>query len=727
MNTTRLLLVFTLSFLFLTAQAQEYQVFKEQFLEGIKKDNGETVVIASYDKIGWSSGDKKITGEVIGFQRNSFWGLMTVKGKEITNALYRSLENVGNDYFIASTIGKFSNRVLYGILNSKGKVVSSFRYSSFKKCYNDYLIVSEQVELKERFGVLSPKNGTVLPILYQSLSSIDNQQFLAKSFTGFYGVFDLKGKLIVPLIYDQISINKENQFVLEKDGLIGLADRKGSFLKKLTHKKIEKDHAELFSTWSIRDEENRVKESVLADSLNVLEVDRFLLFRNNKQVIYNGETDYTRKIEGFFIQDVLSDAIIVKNEEGIQVLDEKGHKLLPEAYDSIYYDHDYYYVKEQNRKSRWSLFSRIGTKLSDQVMDRIIPSSGKRIAFERDNYWGLLNFDGSLIAHPKYDTILPFRKKRALTKQLDLWGLIDDQSQWVILPYEDSLQCINDNLYVSQKGYHIKFYNQEGIHFKSITTAYDLLGEYILIEGESGKSGLIDYSWRAVTSIAYDQIEKVHGSGFFRVKINGALGIIDQYERSIVPIDSLLGNVIGVSEGKIGVQLDGKYGFLNISGQLVISNRYDSIQLFSEGLAPYQLNGKWGFLNDKEELVVQPYYEEVYSYSNGIAPVKYQGKWGFIDHKGEVLVDYQYKSLTIGKTGNYIVVDNNGKGLVDKKGRVLLIPQYQSLFDIEGERVIVKKNNLWGVLRHNGTYVIPTLYNAILYDKRSSQFLVREN
>ena len=47
------------------------------------------------------------------------------------------------------------------------------------------------------------------------------------------------------------------------------------------------------------------------------------------------------------------------------------------------------------------------------------------------------------------------------------------------------------------------------------------------------------------------------------------------------------------------VKVNGKLGFIDKSGKLVIDAKYDEAENFSEGLAGVELNGKWGYINIK--------------------------------------------------------------------------------------------------------------------------------
>lgn len=50
-------------------------------------------------------------------------------------------------------------------------------------------------------------------------------------------------------------------------------------------------------------------------------------------------------------------------------------------------------------------------------------------------------------------------------------------------------------------------------------------------------------------------------------------------------------------EGLGSFEKNGKYGYFDKDGKVVIPNIYDSVEEFSNGLAKVKLNGKWGFIN----------------------------------------------------------------------------------------------------------------------------------
>lgn len=56
-------------------------------------------------------------------------------------------------------------------------------------------------------------------------------------------------------------------------------------------------------------------------------------------------------------------------------------------------------------------------------------------------------------------------------------------------------------------------------------------------------------------------------------------------------------------------------------------------------------DGKWGYMNDDGKIVIKPTYSDAKSFSNGLAAVCQNGKWGFIDAENNLVIDYQFTEV----------------------------------------------------------------------------------
>ena len=90
--------------------------------------------------------------------------------------------------------------------------------------------------------------------------------------------------------------------------------------------------------------------------------------------------------------------------------------------------------------------------------------------------------------------------------------------------------------------------------------------------------------------------------------------------------------------GYCGVEIDGKYTFVNEDGELT-EGRYDSIREFCCGFAGVVLDGKKNFLSSDGKLLTDIWFEEISAFTNfGKAAVKIDGKLNIIDSMGNLLL-----------------------------------------------------------------------------------------
>lgn len=111
-----------------------------------------------------------------------------------------------------------------------------------------------------------------------------------------------------------------------------------------------------------------------------------------------------------------------------------------------------------------------------------------------------------------------------------------------------------------------------------------------------------------------------------------------------------------VNEGLFRIVRNGKTGFADTLGKVIIGPEFDCILPFSEGLAIFGVNGrlnrngdhleyiggKWGFIDKQGKQVQVPAYDALRSFRDGMAFAEKDGKWGTIDRTGKVIIPIKY-------------------------------------------------------------------------------------
>ncbi len=98
-------------------------------------------------------------------------------------------------------------------------------------------------------------------------------------------------------------------------------------------------------------------------------------------------------------------------------------------------------------------------------------------------------------------------------------------------------------------------------------------------------------------------------------------------------------------DGVVIVKAGGKYQFWDANLEKQINefscNNID-IPTADKIVAYEDENGKWGYVDYNGKVVIEPQYEQAKSFSNGLAAVMIDGKWGYIDKNNNMVVECQY-------------------------------------------------------------------------------------
>lgn len=96
---------------------------------------------------------------------------------------------------------------------------------------------------------------------------------------------------------------------------------------------------------------------------------------------------------------------------------------------------------------------------------------------------------------------------------------------------------------------------------------------------------------------------------------------------------------------------------------------YDHVSCLFEGLAWVQKDGKWGYINKTGKVVIPLQYDDAYSFYEGLAVVKKDGKYGFINKTGKIIVPLQYDDVGAFYEGLAWVYKDGEEFYINKQGQ----------------------------------------------------------
>lgn len=216
------------------------------------------------------------------------------------------------------------------------------------------------------------------------------------------------------------------------------------------------------------------------------------------------------------------------------------------------------------------------------------------------------------------------------------------------------------------------------------------------------EDGQIEEKAKMVKGVLHGEFSLYTENGDLRIKgkyINGFLDDESNYlialekfqdskegDKDIKKINNLLfnnypdkyDNVWQPKEGLARAKKDGKYGYIDDNGKVIIPFEYEYAEDFNEGLAivwkGYKLLAddyfKCGYIDKTGKEVIPIKYDDTYSFRESLAAVKKNGKYGFIDKNEKIIIPFQYDNASEFNEG-LAAVKKNGKLIyIDKTGTI---------------------------------------------------------
>lgn len=209
-----------------------------------------------------------------------------------------------------------------------------------------------------------------------------------------------------------------------------------------------------------------------------------------------------------------------------------------------------------------------------------------------------------------------------------------------------------------------------------------------------------------------------------------AYALIDSVGAFVVPFGKYYAISSKSHDGLAAVRThSGKWGFIDLDGNVVIEPRFDTANLFFHERAPVLLNNKWGFINHAGAFVVEPTYEEASVFCEGLAVVRTsrQGPFQIINTDGHLVVnDLRFDELSGFSEGKAIFKRDGAYGCIDKTGQILFGPskEWSTIFRFCKGRACfgrpslsltsastIEEDQLFGFLDEFGREVIPAQYS----------------
>ncbi|MBL7850228.1 MAG: WG repeat-containing protein [Cyclobacteriaceae bacterium] len=681
------------------SSALVYERFEQDGKVGIRDEQGNVVLPASFDALGWSDGSFSLLGQITGYRQAGRWGLVNLKKEYVTKAEFTSLTAGGGNYVRASReVSAITTKT--GCINLEGDVVIPFSYDDI--VLHDLRAI---VMIKERtrylYGLLDLSNKTILPAIYQSITPLGTLRFAVRDFSGKTALCTENGKWITGFDIDSLSAFHGDVAILYKGSYRGVIDRMGVVRAEALYREVVLDpgaiRARRPDAWKILDVHQRELHRTEADAIMPLAANRYRRNLSGKSGLVDSLFNEIIPAVYDFIGPVEEEKFIVGIGGKYGLMRTNGSLILPIAFDTLIRDGHLLRARSfEEGRPGWHLYDTVGVRKTSRRYDRINAPQEGLYPVLHQGFAGAVDRVGHERIACVYDSLLSFSGDRVVVKFKGLYGIITRDDVWQLAPQPKPIQLVGDNLYLFKTG--------------SLSLVKDYAGNII-------------YFTDNPVQIKSDHfLERLPDGSEKEVNFNGQLV---RY-RIVEPGFSDLPTSSEEHEGLTVVRRDGKYGFVDERGRLRIANRYEEAGNFREGLAPVRILGKWGFIDKADQVVIHPAYDRPSAFQNGMAVVVRSGRWGLIDRDGHTRLDLRYDSIRQMDTHSFLIFQGGQCGLADGTGQVLLEPRFESIEPAGDHGVIVRQAGRYGLLTRDGLSVFPIKYQVLRFNLPTRTFFASE-
>ncbi len=339
---------------------------------------------------------------------------------------------------------------------------------------------------------------------------------------------------------------EDNVLKVKKNGKFGLINYEG---KKLLDSEYDNISAILGTKNALKVEKNG-KYGIVNDQGVILVEPRY------DDVLLLGKEDKS----GFIIKE--------KNVYGI--IDYSLNKVLDTKYEQVYfvYNKDKYYVKENGVKK---IVNKEGKDVLTTGFDDILQILDDSVIFKKDNKMGVMTFDGNIKINPEYEDLVQVKSGNLIAKNQNKYGIIDLEGK-------------------------------QKVDFKYSNIQYESKPDFYIADNENFESDILNNNFEV--KLQGMLIDCNLDDGYLKMIVDDetkyyTFKFEEQKETEILKDNTLFVN-----------KKDGKYGFSDKEGNVVIENIYDEVTVQNKyGFAGVKKNGKWGVVNKKGEIIQEPVYD----------------------------------------------------------------------------------------------------------------------
>lgn len=337
------------------------------------------------------------------------------------------------------------------------------------------------------------------------------------------------------------------------------------------------------------------------------------------------------------------------------------------------------YCKVYLEENRCGIIDRDGHQIVPCLYEAVELPSEDRVLVYRDGLFGFCDLFGDLVIPLQYlqagsfseglaPVLLPVDSNRSACT------FIDKKGKQLFPPRYENLQPFSCGHALVCKDSLWGLIDRRGrivlpTLYPKMTT---LFADTLFFAGSDEGMALFNASMHPLTPPVY-----IWNSGLsdrrIAVRRNGKYGFIDSRGREIIPC--IYDEVSPFFDARAKVRIGDSYGIIDTTGRIVLPLEYEDTSpkstkyILCDGLALIEKNGHFGFVDREGRVVIPICFQDAYQFSEGLAPVQYNGRWGYLDTRGNAQIPFVFDLASPFEWGRAEVYYQGTPHKIDLSGR----------------------------------------------------------
>ena len=289
------------------------------------------------------------------------------------------------------------------------------------------------------------------------------------------------------------------------------------------------------------------------------------------------------------------------------LVDNLGKQIIENKYDeitSLTTEYENGFIVK-NDEGKYGIINYDGTTALEEKYDEIKNIYGNNMFVVKQNdSWKIVNTDEEVFLDGKFDDVKSIDGKNIIIVKEQKMGVIDINEQEKIEPIYEKLEYAFSNNYIAKKDNKygiISLENEEKLPFTYNYIKYVKEGNFIQAETENLQSELIDSQFNVKAQGIINEVN--NNKNYIKIRVGEEYKYYNFKLEEKQNTEILLANTIFLSKK------DGKYGYVNNNGIVVVDYIYDdATEQNKYGYVSVKKDGKWGALDQKGKVIVEPTY-----------------------------------------------------------------------------------------------------------------------